>query len=113
MRSIATALLFFVLAATAAAQQKRPMTFEDLQAMHRVSDPQISPSGKWVMFSVTDVDLARNAKVNHLWAVPADGSSKEVQVTTGLGGESSGPLLPRRLPLRLCCKRPALALCVE
>ena len=46
------------------------MTFADLMAMKRVSDPQISPSGKWVMFSVTDVDLAKNTKVNHLWVVP-------------------------------------------
>ncbi len=35
-------------------------------AMKRVSDPQISPSGKWVMFSVTDVSLEKNTKVNHL-----------------------------------------------
>ena len=46
------------------------MTFADLQRMKRVSDPQISPSGKWVMFSVTDVDLEKNTKVNHLWVVP-------------------------------------------
>ena len=45
---------------------KRPMTFADLMAMKRVSDPQISPSGKWVMFSVTDVSLEKNTKVNHL-----------------------------------------------
>ena len=69
------------------------MTFEDLQAMKRVSDPQISPSGKWVMFSVTDVDLARNLKTNHLWVVPADGSGKEVQLTAG-AGESSGRFSP-------------------
>src|ERR1700730_16832414 len=49
---------------------KRPMTFADLQRIKRVSDPQISPSGKWVMFSVTEVDLAKNLKVNHLWVVP-------------------------------------------
>jgi dipeptidyl aminopeptidase/acylaminoacyl peptidase len=48
---------------------KRPMTFADLMAMKRVSDPQISPSGKWVMFSVTDVSLEKNSKVNHLWVV--------------------------------------------
>ncbi len=69
------------------------MTFEDLQAMKRVSDPQISPSGKWVMFSVTDVDLAHNSKTNHLWLVPADGSAKETQLTFG-DGESSGRLSP-------------------
>src|ERR1039458_675641 len=48
---------------------KRAMTFADLMAMKRVSDPQISPSGKWVMFSVMDVDLGKNTKVNHLWVV--------------------------------------------
>src|ERR1700728_3895853 len=49
---------------------KRPMTFADLQRMKRVSDPQISPSGRWVMISVTEVDLGQNSKVNHLWVVP-------------------------------------------
>src|ERR1700722_2526230 len=60
---------------------RRPMTFADLQRMKRVSDPQVSPSGKWVMFSATDVDLEKNTKVNHLWVVPmaaapADGGGK-------------------------------------
>jgi dipeptidyl aminopeptidase/acylaminoacyl peptidase len=69
------------------------MTFADLQAMKRVSDPQISPSGKWVLFSVTDVSLEKNTKTNHLWAVPLDGSAKEHQVTTG-SGESNGRFSP-------------------
>src|ERR1017187_10067317 len=50
-------------------QVKRPMTFADMMAMKRGSDPQISPSGKWVLFSVTDVSLQKNTKVNHLWVV--------------------------------------------
>ncbi len=58
------------------------MTFADLQAMKRVSDPQISPSGKWVLFSVTDVSLEKNSKTSHLWIVPLDGSAKERQLTT-------------------------------
>src|ERR1700730_7233515 len=53
--------------------EKRPMTFADLERMKRVSDPQISPSGKWVMFSVTEVDLQKNSKVNHLWVTPLGG----------------------------------------
>lgn len=78
---------------------KRPMTFADLMAMKRVSDPQISPSGKWVLFSVTDVSLEENSRTNHLWVVPLDGSasaaaeSKERQVTTGKG-ESNGRFSP-------------------
>src|ERR1700733_7135231 len=88
---------------------KRPMTFTDLQRMKRVSDPQISPSGRWVMFSVTDVDLQKNSKVNHLWVAPMDSGkeepmsqnrdmghppSKERQGTVGTGGESGGRFSP-------------------
>jgi dipeptidyl aminopeptidase/acylaminoacyl peptidase len=76
------------------------MTFADLMAMKRVSDPQISPSGKWVMFSVTEVSLEKNEKVNHLWVAPLKGAEgeptsrpKEVQVTRG-GGESNGRFSP-------------------
>ncbi len=44
--------------------------------MRRVSDPQVSPSGKWVMFSVVDVDLAANTKTSHLWVVPMGGGEE-------------------------------------
>jgi dipeptidyl aminopeptidase/acylaminoacyl peptidase len=76
---------------------KRPMTFADLQKMRRISDPQISPSGKWVLFSVTNVSLERNSKVNHLWVVPmhpaTDGAGGERQLTRG-AGESNGRFSP-------------------
>ena len=88
-------------AQTAAA--KRPMTFADLMAMKRVSDPQVSPSGKWVLFSVTDVSLEKNTKVNHLWVVPlnptrddktvTNGAPSERQITFG-DGESFGRFSP-------------------
>ncbi len=67
---------------------KRAMTFADLMAMKRVSDPQVSASGKWVLFSVTEVSLEKNTKVNHLWVVPV-GGGKERQVTSNTG-ESFG-----------------------
>ncbi len=69
------------------------MTFADLQAMKRISDPQVSPSGKWVMFSVTDVSLTKNTKVNHLWVVPINGSKTETQLSSG-SGESNGRFSP-------------------
>jgi dipeptidyl aminopeptidase/acylaminoacyl peptidase len=85
---------------------KRPMTFADLMAMKRVSDPQISPNGKWVLFSVTEVSLEKNVKVNHLWVVPLNAepmsqgrdmghpdSSQEKQVTFG-DGEANGRFSP-------------------
>jgi dipeptidyl aminopeptidase/acylaminoacyl peptidase len=91
-RLFAALTLLAAAAASAQPPAKRPMTFADLQAMKRVSDPQISPSGKWVLFSVTDVDLAKNSKTNHLWIVPLDGG-KETQLTHG-DGESNGRFSP-------------------
>ena len=92
--AFAVTLLFCAAAVSqnAPPSARRPMTFADLMAMKRVSDPQISPSGKWVMFSVTDVSLEANTKVNHLWVVPLAGG-KERQVTSNTG-ESLGRFSP-------------------
>ncbi|WP_254059715.1 S9 family peptidase [Granulicella sp. L46] len=94
IRTICAASLLVGMVCAAGGQvgsAKRPMTFADLMAMKRVSDPQVSVSGKWVLFSVTDVSLEKNTKTNHLWVVPVDGAAKERQVTTG-SGESGGRL---------------------
>lgn len=71
----------------------RPMTFADLMAMKRVSDPQISPSGKWVMFSVMEVSLEKNTKVSNLWVVPIGGGA-ERQLTFGVVNQTNGRFSP-------------------
>jgi dipeptidyl aminopeptidase/acylaminoacyl peptidase len=76
---------------------RRPMQFEDLQKMRRLGDLALSPDGRWVMFSVTDVDLGQNRKTSHLWVVPTgDGSrpAEEKPVTTSMAGESRGRFSP-------------------
>ena len=93
LRSVLMMTLLAALPLAAQTPGKRPMTFADMMAMKRVSDPQISPSGRWVMFSVMDVSLEKNTKTNHLWVVPLDGSAKERQMTTG-AGESNGRFSP-------------------
>ena len=52
------------------AQAKHPFTFEDMMKLKRVGEPEVSPDGKWVIFSVVDVDLAANTKTPHVWIVP-------------------------------------------
>ena len=42
------------------------MTFEDMMKMRRLGDIAVSPDGRWVMFSATDVDLGKNTKTSHL-----------------------------------------------
>jgi len=54
----------------AVAQAKHPFTFEDMMKLKRVGEPVVSPDGKWVIFSVVDVDLEANTKTPHIWIVP-------------------------------------------
>src|SRR5579862_2665205 len=72
MRRILLSLLILAFAIPALAQAKHPFTFEDMMRLKRVGDPQVSPDGKWVIFSVTDVDLAANTKTPHIWILPLD-----------------------------------------
>jgi dipeptidyl aminopeptidase/acylaminoacyl peptidase len=43
------------------------MTFEDMMAMKRLGETAVSPDGKWLAYSVTTVDLAKNTKTPELW----------------------------------------------
>src|SRR5262249_3489662 len=79
MRRLLLSLLVFAFTLPAIAQAKHPFTFEDMMKLKRVGDPQVSPDGKWVIFSVVDVDLAANTKTPHVWIVStAGGQEKEI-----------------------------------
>jgi dipeptidyl aminopeptidase/acylaminoacyl peptidase len=74
MRRILLSLLVFALTLPALAQAKHPFTFEDMMKLKRVGEPEVSPDGKWVIFSVVDVDLDANTKTPHVWIVPLGAS---------------------------------------
>ena len=72
-------LLILCLTLPAFSQAKHPFTFEDMMKLKRVGEPVPSPDGKWVVFSVVDVDLAANKKTPHIWIVPtAGGQEREI-----------------------------------
>jgi dipeptidyl aminopeptidase/acylaminoacyl peptidase len=62
-------------AVPAAAQERRPMTAEDLWAFRRVSDPQVSPDGGRIVFVVTEYDVEANAGNADLYVVDAAGGA--------------------------------------
>jgi len=41
---------------------QRPMTFEDFAAVRNVGDPQISPDGRWVLYSLRTTDVGANKR---------------------------------------------------
>ncbi len=70
MRRLFLSLLVLAFSLPALAQPKHPFTFEDMMKLKRVGEPVVSPDGKWVVFSVVDVDLDANTKTPHIWIVP-------------------------------------------
>ena len=89
------AILAFITAGCCLAQSpgKRPFTFEDMMALKRISSPQVSPDGKWVLFSAVDVNLQENKKTPHLWLVAVNGGDAK-QLTSDPAGEDRGRWSP-------------------
>jgi dipeptidyl aminopeptidase/acylaminoacyl peptidase len=99
MRSIAMsrrlAALVLLLAAVAApataeAQSavKRPLSANDIYRYRSVNDPQISPDGAWVAYSVSAVDSAKDKSDSDLWMTSWDGS-QTIRLTSSPDGEST------------------------
>ena len=61
-------------AATAFAADPHPFSVHDMLAMDRISDPQVSPDGKLVAFTVSVTDLDANKRRSDLWLAAVDGS---------------------------------------
>jgi Tol biopolymer transport system component len=95
MRPRRTALLALIVALVtaaasqhAAAQDKRPLLFVDSIEMPTLSDPQVSPDGKQILFVMEKPDWKNNRRVGHIYRINVDGSN-QVQLTFGERGESS------------------------
>lgn len=70
----------FVAAVPAAAQGKRPIALDDLARFRSVGDPQVSPDGKWVAYTVGTVDAEKDRRDSNLWMISWDGS-QQIQLT--------------------------------
>ncbi len=71
---------------TVVSAQRHSITFEDYIALKSVSDPQFSPDGKWVAYTVSTPSLQDNRNVARVWvAEVATGKSR--QLTGGPGSD--------------------------
>ena len=80
--------LFLLTAACAAAQEKRAITFDDMIAMHRIAEAELSPDGKWVAYTIATPDLDANRNATNIWMTPVAGGDA-IQLTRT--GKDSSP----------------------
>ena len=104
-RTFTFAALTLLLALTAFAQAKRPITHEDVWLMKRVGAPVPSPDGKWVVFPVVEPAYDEKDQVSDLWIVPADGSAKPRKLTNTKGGESGPTWSPDSTRIAFAARR--------
>ena len=90
MRNITGGLLVVVLSlgTSPLAQGKRPLSVDDLFNLKEVRDPQRSPDGKWVAYSVARAIKDTDKNDTDVWMVSWDGR-QQIQVTSTPEGESS------------------------
>jgi dipeptidyl aminopeptidase/acylaminoacyl peptidase len=74
-RLIALGLLGCAASATAqtAGPAPKPFTADDLVRLARVADPQVSPDGRRVAYSLRETDMEANRGRNDLWLLELDG----------------------------------------
>jgi dipeptidyl aminopeptidase/acylaminoacyl peptidase len=72
----------------------RAMTIDDLLTAVRVTDPQLSPDGRTVVYVRTMTELAGGKRNGDVWSVPMDGSSQPKVLVSGDKSESTPRFSP-------------------
>jgi dipeptidyl aminopeptidase/acylaminoacyl peptidase len=89
---LAPVLLAFVTppVRTVAAQEaaRRPLRATDIYQLREVRDPQLSPDGAWVAYTVTIADSARNRNDTDVWMSSWDGQT-HLRLTSSPESEST------------------------
>ena len=75
-------------AALVAAPSPRPFNLDDLALVRGVSDPEVSPDGALVAYSVRTTDVKEDKHETHIWRTTWDGK-ETVRLTTGKESETS------------------------
>ncbi|OLB38534.1 MAG: hypothetical protein AUH11_06380 [Acidobacteria bacterium 13_2_20CM_57_17] len=68
---------------------KHAITFDDMIKLHRIAEPQVSPDGKWVAYTVSTPDMDANRGISNIWVVSTAGGAA-MQLTQS--GYDSSPV---------------------
>lgn len=82
------AFLFSALVIPTLLSAQRPIKPTDIYRMQSTGDAQISPDGKWILYTLTTTDSAKDKRNTDIWMMSWDGTEK-VQLTNSPDGESS------------------------
>ncbi|NNE99825.1 MAG: S9 family peptidase [Pyrinomonadaceae bacterium] len=87
--SLFVVVLFFTATIAFSQQTKRAITVDDFFKMKTVRGPQISPDGKWIAYTVSEMDLKKDKSERRIWMVNASGG--EAMPMTSKGYSAGNP----------------------
>jgi dipeptidyl aminopeptidase/acylaminoacyl peptidase len=85
--------MHFALVSVAALALAAPFTQTDSMKLKRLSDAQISPDGRWLLYGQTEADPATGARNNDLWLMPVAGGEPR-RLTSHPKADSRGRFSP-------------------
>jgi Tol biopolymer transport system component len=84
----AVALLTLFLTTISTAAEPRLFDANDINALHEVSDPQLSPDAAWIAYTVRTADREKDKRRTHVWMTSWDGK-RTVQLTSSTDSEDT------------------------
>src|SRR5712692_3178847 len=67
----------------AASQAARTLTPDDLFAIRSVGDPQLSPEGKWIAYTVSALSADKDKAETQIWMIAVEGGDAIPMTATG------------------------------
>jgi dipeptidyl aminopeptidase/acylaminoacyl peptidase len=105
MRYLVATILVCCCAASHAQTGKRRLTLDDQHKFLDVADPQCSPDGKWIAYTLSTVDSKDDKRDTDLWMVSVDGK-ENIRLTSSDQSESKPKWSPDGKALAFQSSRP-------
>jgi len=86
------------------AQSPRPMSIVDLLSLPRLTEPQISPDGRDILFTRSDADWKTGRRISHIWRARVEGG-EPAQLTHGAENETGPRWSPDGRTIAFIAKR--------
>jgi len=67
---------------------RRPLSIDDFSRFEDISDPQVSPDGAWILYTLSVADPLGDKRQTDIWMVSWDGS-KHLRITSDSDNETS------------------------
>jgi dipeptidyl aminopeptidase/acylaminoacyl peptidase len=90
-RPFKVSIAFLLMLTSLQAQStKRSITLDDVAKIRNVGDPQVSPDGKWVAYTLGTVDTEKGKRDTDIWMVSWDGL-EQIRLTSTADSSESSP----------------------